>query len=523
MIKIPEKLVLLKKKRFYVPLGALVLLVVYFFVKSGNSTQNYETATVKRSSISQEVLVSGKVNPKDKVELSFEQSGRVARVYVDTGTRVVEGQTLASLSNGDVVATLDRARATLLSVEANLAQVKRGARPEEVAVKESELDKAKQDLQNFYQSVPNTLSDALDVADDAVTKRLDLLFSNDDSTSPILTFLVGNQQLKVSIEDSRRRATEAIASLRALIAKANSTSSSDDLEKSLRDAKTSLLVVRTLLVQATDALGVSTDLSATTLASYKADVTTARSEVTTAITATETLLNSIVSQKIAVQKTRDELNLQKAGNTTEDVEQAEAKVAEALADVRKAEANVAKTIIRAPFSGVITNKNVSVGQIVAANSPVLSIISLGNFEIEANIPEVEIAKLTVGNTATVTLDAYGNDVPFLATVTVIDPAERVIDGVSTYEVTLNFKEEDARIRSGMTANLEIKTAEKDDVVIIPERAVVIEGNKKIVEVLDGTGNSIKREVQTGLRGQGGVVEITQGLKEGETIIVSRTK
>jgi multidrug efflux pump subunit AcrA (membrane-fusion protein) len=161
---------------------------------------------------------------------------------------------------------------------------------------------------------------------------------------------------------------------------------------------------------------VSTDLSATTLASYKADVTTARSEVTTAITATETLLNSIVSQKIAVQKTRDELNLQKAGNTTEDVEQAEAKVAEALADVRKAEANVAKTIIRAPFSGVITNKNVSVGQIVAANSPVLSIISLGNFEIEANIPEVEIAKLTVGNTATVTLDAYGNDVPFLATV-----------------------------------------------------------------------------------------------------------
>jgi HlyD family secretion protein len=75
----------------------------------------------------------------------------------------------------------------------------------------------------------------------------------------------------------------------------------------------------------------------------------------------------------------------------------------------------------------------------------------------------------------------------------------------------------------MTANLEIKTAEKDDVVIIPERAVVIEGNKKIVEVLDGTGNSIKREVQTGLRGQGGVVEITQGLKEGETIIVSRTK
>jgi hypothetical protein len=70
-------------------------------------------------------------------------------------------------------------------------------------------------------------------------------------------------------------------------------------------------------------------------------------------------------------------------------------------------------------------------------------------------------------------------------------------------------------------NLEDVT--KDDVVIIPERAVVIEGNKKIVEVLDGTGNSIKREVQTGLRGQGGVVEITQGLKEGETIIVSRTK
>lgn len=518
MIKIPEKLSFLKRKIFLIPALVVIILVIFFIARSKNSGDGYETAVVARGVIRQEVLLSGKVSPKDKVELSFEQAGRVAGVLAETGQKVFLGQTLAFLSNGDQAAGLDRARATLSSAQANLAQVKRGSRPEEITIKEAELEKAKQDLENYYSSAPNTLSDAFDAADSAVTKQLDLLFSNDDSSSPAITFNVSNSQAKILVEAERQKITDTLARFRLLVENVNKKGGAADIETALKEGRANLELVRFLLVLSGDVLNSSTDLSAANLASYKADVAAARAAVTAAVSAVTAELNSIVSQKITVRKTENELALKKAGSTTEDVLAAEARVAESLADVRKAEAALSKTIIRAPFSGVITNKNVSVGQIVSANSPVFSIISLGNFEIKTDVPEVEIAKLKVGNTATATLDAY--NAPFLVTVSEIDPAERVIDGVSTYQVTLNFKEEDSRIRSGMTANLKVKTDEKEGVLIIPQRAVFSKNSKKMTRVVTEGGKIEEKEVETGLEGENGKVEITKGLKEGETVVVS---
>jgi multidrug efflux pump subunit AcrA (membrane-fusion protein) len=148
----------------------------------------------------------------------------------------------------------------------------------------------------------------------------------------------------------------------------------------------------------------------------------------------------------------------------------------------------------------------------------MAVISKDKFKIETNVPEADIAKVGVGNVANVSLDAYGRDTIFPTKVIAIDPAETVIDGVSTYKVTLQFITEDERIKSGMTANIDIVTAKKEGILAIPQRALIRKDGIRIVRVL--VEKEIEeRKVETGIVGFDGFIEILSGLKEGETIVV----
>jgi len=127
------------------------------------------------------------------------------------------------------------------------------------------------------------------------------------------------------------------------------------------------------------------------------------------------------------------------------------------------------------------------GEVVLANTPIVSIISQDDFEIKANVPEADIAKIKINNLANITLDAYSRSEIFSAEVISINPAEKIIEGLATYEVKLHFLEKDSRIKSGMTADINIITAEKENVLTIPSRAVIQEKQRKFVQVLNAQG------------------------------------
>ncbi|HRY91202.1 MAG TPA: hypothetical protein P5229_02570, partial [Candidatus Gracilibacteria bacterium] len=97
-----------------------------------------------------------------------------------------------------------------------------------------------------------------------------------------------------------------------------------------------------------------------------------------------------------------------------------------------------------------------------------------------------------------------------------DPAETVIQGVVYYQIKTAFDLKDARLKSGMTTNLDIVTAQKDNVLIIPARAVKYEDSIRYVEVLVD-GKPKKTTIKTGLESDQDV-EVTSGLKEGDKII-----
>ncbi|MBI2475641.1 MAG: efflux RND transporter periplasmic adaptor subunit [Candidatus Taylorbacteria bacterium] len=220
-----------------------------------------------------------------------------------------------------------------------------------------------------------------------------------------------------------------------------------------------------------------------------------------------------------MQTAKNELELTKAPATEEALAEALADIGSAEANVKNAQALLLKTYILSPMTGIVTKQEAKIGEIAGANQTLVSVMS-GNFKVEAFVPEVDVAKMAVGNSAAITLDAYGSDIIFPARVVKIDPAETVIDGVSTYKTILEFDKDDVRVRSGLTANTTIESARRENALAIPQRAVYEKGGRKFVRVTRGANRSEERPVETGIRGSNGDVEIVSGLRQGEFVVTA---
>jgi HlyD family secretion protein len=494
---------LIKKPIFIIGLVVIVVIIVGYFYFSKTKKPDYEVIIAKNGTVIQEVSVTGKVKPAENVDLAFEKSGKVAWVNAKVGDKVFIGQTLVTLVNGDISAQLDQAKAAVSEQQAKLDELKKGTRPEEIQIQQVKVDNAKADLIDKIQ-------DAYTKSDDAVRNKVDQVFSNPRTVNPQLnSYLNIESALKTDIE-WRRFLIES---------KLNSW------ESSLGVVKINLNEIKLFLDKIALAInntGANSNLSQTTLDTWKSDISTARTNINTAIV-------NLSSSESTLAVEENQLILEKAGNTPEQIANQEAKVEQAEANVKNYQAQLEKTILWAPINGIITKQDAKKGEIVAANSVIISIISSPEFsaqsalgglgwEIEANVPEADIAKIKIGDSAKITLDAYGSDIFFDVNVVKIDPGETIIEGVATYKTTFQFTKKDERVKSGMTANIDILTNKHENVITIPQRAVISQNGDKIVKILEGE-NIKEKKVKTGLRGSDGDIEIIEGIKEGDKVIV----
>jgi HlyD family secretion protein len=227
---------------------------------------------------------------------------------------------------------------------------------------------------------------------------------------------------------------------------------------------------------------------------------------------------SVTTAENALAAAQKALALQEAGSTPESITTQQSRIASAQAQKELVQAQIATMTLTSPIAGVVTSQNARKGVFMQAGAPVVSVISSGAYEIEAYVPEADIAKVSVGETADVTLDAYTDADIFKATVASIDPAETILQDVSTYKVTMAFVDgKDARIRSGMTANATILTDKRSNVIAVPTRAVITDGGQTYVRVVDN-GAITQVRVTVGLRSSDGYTEITNGLSEGEDVV-----
>jgi HlyD family secretion protein len=182
-----------------------------------------------------------------------------------------------------------------------------------------------------------------------------------------------------------------------------------------------------------------------------------------------------------------------------------------------------KAEIFAPFAGIITRQEYRLGETVSISDASISLIDDKALDIEVNIPEADIAEVKIGQDATVDLDAYGPDISFNAKVVAIDPGETIVDGVATYKATLHFLTQDERIRSGMTANVNILTNKHEGVLRVPSRMITNEDGKSYIYIGRDASKALKTEIQIVLRGSDGAVEVSSlpgsagAIKEGDSV------
>ena len=503
-----------KRKRLWSVVAIIV--IILFFILRPEEVITYDYVKARIGSVIQEVSVTGKVEPAIDVGLSFNKSGRVEYVGANVGDSVSRGVLLARLERGDTLAQLMGARAILDTERAKLEELKRGTRGEEINISEVKVGNARVSLQDAKLGARDVIIDANAKADDSIHNRVDQFINNPFSNFPELDFTLSNQQLESSIENGRVTIETVLTSLIRL----KDVESTIEVLASARGFLTEIDSYLVDIARAVNSLDVSYSLNQTTIDSYKSAVSTARSNITNAISSVTASKDALATSQSTLRLAEENLLLLKAGTVPEQIRAQEFRVKQAEANVSNYEAELLKSTIVSPISGVVTLQDAKVGEVVTQGVVLIKVISDSKYEISVNLPEADIAKVRVGNEIKITLDAYRDGVEFKAVVSKIEPAETVIDGVSTYKTTLQFTEQDERIRSGMTANADILAATRDNVLIVPVRAIINKDSKKYVKILvdEESGEQREAEVATGLRGSDGNIEILSGISEGDLVI-----
>ncbi|MHB1163569.1 MAG: efflux RND transporter periplasmic adaptor subunit, partial [Minisyncoccota bacterium] len=329
-----------------------------------------------------------------------------------------------------------------------------------------------------------------------------------------LTYDTANFQAQNSAETQRVSVTAQLRAWQTELAVANKTDA--DLATFSQNEISYLAAVQQLLGSVSATLASAPGLSATTLATYKTNVSIAINEVNLAMKNLNALSQNIASQQATVAQAQAQLTLKQEGPTVYAIAAQEAQVAQAEAGVAAVEANLQGSRIVAPISGVLTQQDAKVGQVASPGSPLVSIIGNGGFEVDTGVSDTDIGKLAIGDTVSMTIDAFPNET-FAGTVFYIAPAETNTQGVISYQIKISFDKLDTRLKSGLTANIEIKTKQRDNVLILPQYAILQNDAGTFVETL--TGKTVTTHpVTLGIQDQNGNVEILSGVTLGEQVI-----
>ncbi len=192
----------------------------------------------------------------------------------------------------------------------------------------------------------------------------------------------------------------------------------------------------------------------------------------------------------------------------------EGSIASAQAQRKAAEARLEELTIRAPFAGRVGTRSVSLGAYVAPGTRITSLDDLSKVRLDFAVPENLLGRLKPGQTVNAMSAAYRGRT-FKGTVATIDT--RVEQTTRTARLTAEFDNPDEALKPGMFLSVALEVSTRDDAVVVPEEAVVSEGLRHVVYPVKD--NKVERRVITIGQRQGGKVEVVEGLKADETIVV----
>jgi len=234
-----------------------------------------------------------------------------------------------------------------------------------------------------------------------------------------------------------------------------------------------------------------------------------------------------------------EANVAQAILSLEDLDTDEAALELRRQDVRLAEAGLESsrislsianqrlddTRVYSPMDGVVTQRSVQIGQIISSGisntgggTPVMVLSDMSRLFVLASVDESDIGTVVAGQRVAITADAFPGQV-FDGVVDRIAQKGENMQNVVTFEVKIEVTSENLNIlKPEMTANVEIFTIEKDNVITVPINAVARSHGSQTVQVVKSDGTTEERVVETGIN-NGTSLEITSGLNVGDVILI----
>lgn len=195
-------------------------------------------------------------------------------------------------------------------------------------------------------------------------------------------------------------------------------------------------------------------------------------------------------------------------------------------NINKKKSDTEKTNILSPIDGTITEKKVSDLSVVDSYTLMFKIEDTESLEVVTNISEYDIGKIKLGQTVKITNDGMGMK-EYKGTVTYIAPNAFIDEnGQSTetvVKVKIDIDDKNTEFKPNFTANVEINTANKKDVLVLPHEAIFTEKDgSKCIFVIEG-GKAKKKVVQTGIEGDMIIEIISDDLKEEDVVILNPTE
>ncbi|MDO8626313.1 MAG: efflux RND transporter periplasmic adaptor subunit [Candidatus Magasanikbacteria bacterium] len=531
---------LFKTKKFYVLLVVLAIAIFgYRSYRQKNLAPEYELATVAEGNLVQTVAATGKIESISDLALRFETAGTIERVFVREGASVAAGATLLSLRAADLDASVAVA-------EANLNQKLAGATESDIAYYRAAVDSAKAALQEAeidvnatsttggsgsrivsaaYAAALPIVQASLTKLDDGLTQADNILgIDNVYANETFRTALATNDNSKIFVANgSYLKAKASIATARLAGFNLSVTSPHSSIDLALKEVADALVAVSGVLTDVSQILKItlpSASLPQATLDAKKSIIETTRSAISTQysgviaqIDAIATAKSNLAIKQAAYDQAVANLNAKLAVPREVDVAYYRAQLAQALVNRRKAS-------LHAPQSGLITSVPKKIGEYISTTDVAIKMLS-PRYEVKVDISESDVAKLSVGQTAKITLDALRENDTISGTIRAIDPAATEIQDVVYYKVTIALADTDIPIKPGMTANVTIMTASRAKAFSLPLRSVRTGSDgHKFVKLLGSGGQVTETEVILGLRGDLGRVEILSGVNASDTVIIS---
>ncbi|HSD83602.1 MAG TPA: HlyD family efflux transporter periplasmic adaptor subunit [Anaerolineae bacterium] len=452
----------MKKKRTWIVLGiGLIVVVIAGLIASNNQNGTAQAAQagvqfgrVTRATLLQTIDSSGSASPESEVTLSFGTTGTVAKVNVQPGVRVKQGEVLAELDTRDLELQLAQQQQAYIGAQASYSMTLTPD-PNEVAAAKTALSNA------------------------------------------TAAYQLAQQKYSVNSTD------QVMVSCNNL----------DNVQKTYNDAVTAYNnYLSNWRVQVNGAAEISPQ---------KAQLDRAKAAYEQAVancSLAKSGVNNSGVQSALSQVEQAKVNLDQLLNPPErTLAQARLKLDQARLSLEQAQRQLAKAKISAPFAGTVTQVTAVVGG--PGGSVTIALADDSRYHVEMLVDETEIVQIKLGQKAEVTFDALP-EAKVTGTVSRIDPAGTISQGVVNYKVRINLEPTTAPLRLDMTANGRIILDTHANVLAVPGAAIRSDPQGGYyVNVVDQSGEAKRVEVTTGYT-DGDLTEVSGELQPNERVYLS---